>query len=204
MSPCPAHCSQRVFPSRSAPWRTHLGADHQLWDAVHHGHGGRGQWHLLLPILALQPAEAKGLLSAPHTESTVSGICAGCAAAAACAESQAVEKCWKQTGKTGEKSQMLSCSKLSLTTNGRPHRNCPSNVTTQNSAQGSAHIPSGGHLLRVGCWPRVTQGTGADTYVQAGVRTRVRWAEREIHLSLPALSSPRWGERQAEVSACRS
>lgn len=103
-----------------------------------------------------------------------------------------------------KKRQTLSCSKLSLTTNGRPHRNRPSNVTTQNSAPGSAPIPSGGHLLRVGCWPRVTQGTGADTYVQAGVQARVRWAEREIHLSLPALSSFRWSERQAEVNACRT
>lgn len=116
MSLRPARCSQRVFPSRSARRQTHLGADHQLGDAVHHGHGGRGQWHLLLPILALQPAEAKGLLSSPHTESTVSGICAG---VCCCRRQRRISCCWKvlkTDRKTGEKSQMLSCSKLSLTT----------------------------------------------------------------------------------------
>ena len=39
-----------------APQDTYLGAKHELGDAVHHGHGGRGQRHLRPPVLALQPA----------------------------------------------------------------------------------------------------------------------------------------------------
>lgn len=55
------HVLRLPSPCSGTHERTHLRAHHQLRDTVHHRHGGCGQWHLLPPVLALQPAEVRGL-----------------------------------------------------------------------------------------------------------------------------------------------
>lgn len=58
-------CAQEMFSGfASARGRPYLGAHHELGDAVHHRHRGRGQRPLLPPVLAPQPADTRR-----HTES---------------------------------------------------------------------------------------------------------------------------------------
>lgn len=141
-------CSPHSAPSRAT--ETHLRAHHQLRDAVHHRHSGRGQRHLLLPVLALQPAEAKGPLSLLRagSASTVPAL----TRAAAGADSHPAGDGCKQTGKLMKTPNAVTRTKLWLAVNRRSHKSRPWTVTVQNSAHGPDH------LLRVGSWPRGRRG----------------------------------------------